>query len=480
VIAGSSSTWAISTVVIAQANQIHNINCSSSILPVTGSGTAVRMAGYIPKVDNLPTNGNTVNSFLYAYGGSGVELRTSGITTPNYLVVPPSFVAGVLDTAIQIDPIRLKICSAVNGFMSLTGYFVVPNIISVIDIYMSIQLDGYCISANELGHGYGNLDVTVTCQAIRVVQVNANVVLWGDGPKLITNDAGYYSGNGKVATSGVTNFNVKASGTNYYTWYYEDWLTLDGGTGSCKVLVYKNISTPIGAIPKLDVVVTADGIRQATAILNPIEVKITGILDNEKRAGIISRMGYLRTSDVYPLNYEVHKSPSVEAVLNTTGTINVVIIQSCSSIGSIITGGNGAYCNRITSTNIATGVLDSAGSASCIRIVVLDYVTGSVGLAINTVCLVYKNAYCNAIIGITGTTTAKVMFTINTTYIGTGGFCIGEHVHVSSPSNGTLYTTGELFCTTNLFAKADDTRQMIVAPSPNRVDDIQNYIKVVI
>jgi hypothetical protein len=522
VVAGSKSTGTISTVVIAQANQIHNINCFSSVLPVTGSGTAVRMAGYIPKVDKLSTNGSTVTSFLYSYGGSGIELRTSGTVTPNYFVVPPSLIEGILYTNVQVDPISLKIGSFTNGYMSLSGYFVVPNLVGVIDIYMSMQLDGYCIPANELGHGYGNLDVTVTCEAVRIVPVKADVVLWGDGPKLITNDAGYYRGNGNVTTSGVTNIKIKKSGTNYYTWYYEDWLTLNSCTGSCESLVYKNIYTD-GAIPKLDVVVTTDGVRQATAILNPIEVQVTGVLDNEKRAGIIGRMGYLRTSNGYPLYYNVYKSPSSGAILGTTGTTDAVIARVGSSTGSVTTGGDSVYLERITHANITSGVLGSIGSTSSTRIVILDNTIGSVGLAVDTVCLVYKQVSCNGIINITGAADAEVMFTTGITHIGTGGFCIGERAHVSAPAAGnvpllalsvdgraavrydetsywntltslsedyrlavrmssheTLYTTCVLFDVVNLFVRADETRQMTVAPSPNRVGNIQNYIKVVV
>jgi hypothetical protein len=545
VIAGSSSTGTISTVVIAQANQIHSANCFSSVLPVTGSGTAVRMAGYIPKVDKLSTYGSTVNSFLRVYGGSSVELRTNGTVIPNYLVVPPDFVGGVLDTAIQIDSIRLKIGSFTKGFMSLVGYFVIPNIISVIDIYMGIQLDGYCIPANELGYGYGNLDVTIICEAVRIVPVKANMVLWGDGPQLITNDAGYYRGSGNVTTSGTVNVNIKASGTTYYTWYYENWLTLDGGTGSCEALIYKNMYTT-GSIPKLNVVVIADGIRQATAILNPVEVKVTGIFDTEKRAGIIGRMGYLRTSNKYPFNYNVYKSPSSGATLSTTGIAEAVTRRLGSSTGNVTTSGDCVYWERITNANISSGVLSSVGSASSIRIVVLDNTIGSIVPNSKITCLVYKHVSCNGVIGITGALDSKIMFTIDVTNIGTGGFCIGERVHVSAPAAGTislvvvnldsriairgevvsiwntttntgnddfrlairydetsywntltslsedyrlavrmsshetLYTTCTLFDVVNLFVKADETRQMVVAPSPNRVGDIQNYIKVVV
>jgi hypothetical protein len=503
------------------------------------------MAGYIPKVDKLSTYGSTVTSFLYAYGGSSVELRTSGTITPNYFVEDPNFIEGILDTAIQIVPIRLKIGSFTNGSMSLTGYFVVPNIISVIDIYMSMQLDGYCIPANELGYGYGNLDVTVTCEAIRIVPVKASVILWGDGPQLVTNNTGYYHGSGNVTTSGVTNVKVKASGTTYYTWYYEDWLTLNICTGSCESLVYKNIYTA-GAIPKLNVVMTADGVRQATAILNPIEVQVTGVLDNAKRAGIIGRMGYLRTSNGYPLNYMVYKSPSVITTLSTIGTAEAIARRLGHSTGSITINSDGVYWERITFANLSSGILGSAGSTSGIRMVVPDNTIGSVGLGINTTCLVYKHMYGNVVINITGVIDAEVMFTTGITHIGTGGFCIGERVHVSTPAAGntslvvvntdariavrgevvniwntttntgnddfrlavrydetsywntltslsedyrlavrmssheTLYTTCVLFDVTNLYAKADETRQMVVAPSPNRVGDIQNYIKVVV
>jgi hypothetical protein len=501
IVVGSNSTGTISTVVIAQANQIHSANCSSSVLPVTGSSTAVRMAGYIPKVDKLSTNGSSVTSFLRAYGGSGVELKTSGTITPNYFVEAPSFVGGVLDTTVQVDPIKLKIGSFTNGSTSLSGYFVVPTLVSVIDIYMSMQLDGYCIPANELGYGYGNLDVTVTCEAIKIVPIKANIVLWGDGPQLTTNNAGYYSGNGKVATSGVTNFKVKASGTNYYTWYYEDWLTLNGGTGSCEVVVYKNISTPIGAIPKLDVVITADGIRQATAIMNPVEVQVTGVFDTEKRAGIIGRMGYLRTSNGYPLYYNVYKSPSYGATLGTTGTAEAVARRLCSSTGSVTTGGDSVYWERITNANISSGVLGSVGSTSSTRIVILDNTIGSILPSAKITCLVYKYVSCNGVINVTGAADAEVMFTTDVTNIGTGGFCIGELTCVSAPAAGnvsltslsedyrlavrissheTLYTTGTLFDVVNLYVKADETRQMVVEPSPNRVGDIQNYIKVVV
>jgi hypothetical protein len=203
------------------------------------------------------------------------------------------------------------------------------------------------------------------------------------------------------------------------------------------------------------------------------------------------------------------------------------------------------YWDRITPTNITPGILDSVGSTSGTRIIVPDYTTGSVGLTLNTECLVYKNASCNAVVGVTGTSDAKVMFTTGITYISTGGFCIGERVHVSAPAAGnisllalsvdgraavrgevvsiwnttsssnndfrlavrydeasywntltslsedyrlavrmssheTLYTTGTLFDVVNLFARADETRQMTVVPSPNRVGDIQNYIKVVV
>jgi hypothetical protein len=372
--------------------------------------------------------------------------------------------------------------------------------VSVIDIYMGIQLDGYCIPANELGRGYGSLDVTVTCEAIRIVPANANVVLWGDGPQLITNDAGYYRGSGNVTTSGSVNFNIKVSGTTYYTWYYEDWLTLDGGTGSCEALVYKNMYTT-GSIPKLNVVVTADGVRRATAILNPIEVQVTGILDNEKRAGIISKMGYLRTGNRYPLNYNVYKSPSSGATLSTTGTAKGVIILLGSSTGNVTTSGNGIYCERITFANMSSGVLGSIGNTSSIRIVIIDNTTGSVGLVVKTTCLVYKYSYCNGAVKVTGALDTEVMFTTNITNIGTGGFCIGERIQVGAPiagnislsslnedyrlavrmdSHETLYTTCTLFDVVNLFVRADETRQMTVASSPNRVGDIQNYIKVVV
>jgi hypothetical protein len=112
--------------------------------------------------------------------------------------------------------------------------------------------------------------------------------------------------------------------------------------------------------------------------------------------------------------------------------------------------------------------------------VVLDNNIGNIVPDVNITCLVYKNISSNGIITTTGAVNAEVMFITNTTYIGTGGFCIGEHIHASSPSDGTLYTTCVLFDVVNLYVKADETRQMVVAPSPNRVGDIQNYIKVVI
>jgi hypothetical protein len=236
----------------------------------------------------------------------------------------------------------------------------------------------------------------------------------------------------------------------------------------------------------------------------------------------------------------------VEAILCTTGTAEGVTVLLGSSTGNLTTSGDSTYWNRITPANIASGVLDSAGSTSGTRIVVPYYTTGSIGLIVNTECLVYKNVSCNVVVGITGTADTKVMFTTGITYISTGGFCIGERVHVSAPTAGniqllvmnvdgriavrgevvsiwntttntgnddfrlavrydetsywntltslsedyrlavrmssheTLYTTGTLFDVVNLFVKADETRQMVVAPSPNRVGDIQNYIKVVV
>jgi hypothetical protein len=159
------------------------------------------------------------------------------------------------------------------------------------------------------------------------------------------------------------------------------------------------------------------------------------------------------------------------------------------------------YWERITNANIFSGVLGSVGSTSSTRIVILDNTIGSILPSAKITCLVYKHMSCNGVIKVTGAANAEVMFTTNVINIGTGGFCIGERIGVGAPvagnvsltslgedyrlavrisSHETLYTTGTLFDVVNLYVKADETRQMVVEPSPNRVGDIQNYIKVVI
>jgi hypothetical protein len=519
--AGSKSTGTTSTVVIAQANQIHYGRFSGTLTNVTGSCTVVRQAGYLPKVDTLSTTGSKLSSFLYTYGGSSNTVDTQGVIAPNYFVEPSLTGSGVLDTSLSINPLRLKIGTFTAGTMGLTGYLIPPVLVPVEDIFVITGLDGYCISANELGYGSATLGTVVTCDAVRIVPVEAHVTLWEDGPQLITNDAGYYRGSGNVALTGLTNVAIKKENFDHFIWYYEDWLTLNIGSMVVTPVVYKEMKSE--AITQgLDIAVTTEGTRRATARLNPIEVQVYGILDTEKKAGLLAKNGYLRTRDVLPLYYEIRKSPSLSTDLTTTGVIDVLVFKEMQAFGDVTTSVQVLDVNRIVNfKGITTSDVSLYGSSTAQRVAV-GYSVGEVKLGGNTVELVYKHSEAYVDITTTGAIDSAVMFTSQPGLLATSGFTVGERVHVSNLAMGdlstivsaedtrlavrydetsywttledsgndyrlavrlesheTLPTSGTLFDVVNLFVRADETRQISVAPSPFKGKTTQNYIEVV-
>jgi hypothetical protein len=269
--AAGTSVGNIATVTTAQANQVHRGVAFGGSCTAEGNASGIRLAGYIPKVDYSNVTGNAFANTITA-GNSFNYVETSGIIAPNYFIEGSITEAAITDLSGQIEALRLKITRTNRINVGITGYLVTPRIVTVEDLFINTKLDGYCIPANELGHGYGTVGVEVVCDAVRIVPTEVDMVLWGDSPSLVTNNAGYYKGGGELPTTGLTNVAIKRDGSNYWTWYYEDWLTLPIGDMSVSSKVYKHSIT--NPTPSLNVSYNTVGVRLATARLEPTTVKI--------------------------------------------------------------------------------------------------------------------------------------------------------------------------------------------------------------
>jgi hypothetical protein len=286
------------------------------------------------------------------------------------------------------------------------------------------------------------------------------------------------------------------------------------------------------------------GVRLATARLEPTTVRISGTFSLEKRAGLLTEDVLTGLKNAEEFYYIVLKSPSVNVALTTTGSsLDANVRRPARSIGGCVVTGDISPNVRVRALPAITYPAITC-SFTGIRLVLgnapgVSPVSGSVSE------LVFKHSYGAVNVDITGNTAAEVMYTSQAGIISSGGFCIGERVHVSNPAVGsaslvisaedtrlairgevvdtwntttntgnddfrlavrydetsywttledsgndyrlavrlesheTLPTSGTLFDVVNLFVKADETRQMSVAPSPFKGKTTQNYIEVV-
>ena len=492
---GSNVT--LSTAVSAYGYQQHNAVCLAGSSAINGSTSAIRQGGYIPKTDFLNTTGNNVERFIYSWGGSSNVVNTSGNIAPNYFVAPDYTQDGVLDLSTEISPIRLKIATASSVVSSLSGFFVIPKVVTVGDLYVITSLDGYAIPANALGKGSdGELILTGSCNAIRTVVANAHVKLWDDGPKLVTNDAATLKHIGYLPTTGLTNVAIKENTHNYYTWYYEDWLTINAGTGSINEVVFKGAIIPNGTI---GVTYSSVGVRIATARVDPIESLLIGSsLDPDRKAGLIALPGFTRLAGPAVV-YDTIAPAGIVASLSTTGTCYAERRALGYSNGTITCSAPSLQQRTITPAVIGEGNLTTDAVSTGERRV-LGYGSGSLNTDVVVVELVNKVSYATGNVNTVITTQANVMFTTQPVNLTTSGYGFARRIHVSEPSQivTALADTGndyrlavrmneisywnttemELFDIVNLFARADETRRVDIPPSPFAGTTTLHYIEV--
>jgi hypothetical protein len=535
-----TSVGNIATITTAQASQVHNGVAFGGSCTTEGNTSSIRLAGYITKVDYSNITGSMVANTIAA-GNSLNYVETSGAVCPNYLIE-----GSITETAItsldgQVEPLRLKITSTNNINVSITGYLVTPRIVTIEDLFVITRLDGYCIPANELGYGYGNIDTEVVCNAVRIVPVTFNMGLWATGPSLITNNAGYYKGNVELKTTGLVNVAIKGKNYNHLIWYYEDWLFLNILNMTVDAKVYKH--SAFIAAPSLNLVYDVDATRRATARLEPITIKIAGTFSLEKRSGLITEDVLTGLKNAEEFYYIVLKSPSVNVALTTTGNslIANTLVFGYSTSNSAIVGNINP--NAIISASIDVTYLTITGNSTGTKLLTGN-ATGICTTSGNVLELILKRSYGLINTNVTGNTTADVMYTCRLGSTSLNGFCIGQKIQVSNLSVGsvsmavfandtrlavkgnvlnvwnttstsnadfrlavrydetsywntledsgndyrlavrlesheTLPTSGTLFDVVNLFVRADETRQMSVAPSPFKGKTTQNYIEVV-
>ena len=379
----------------------------------------------------------------------------------------------------------------------MSGFFVVPRIISVVDLYVVTSLDGYAIPANALGKGVdGELRLTGSCNAIRTVVTNAHVRLWDDGPKLVTNDAATLKHVGYLPTTGLTNVAVQIKPHNYYTWYYEDWLTFNTCTGSINELVFKGAIVSSGTI---GVAYNSVGVRRATATVEPIESLVIGSsLDPDRKAGLVALPGFVRLAGPAVV-YDTIAPAAISAVLATIGTCQAERRVLGYSNGDVACSVPSLPQRTITPAVINAGTLDTNAVSTGQRRV-LGYSSGLLGTNVVVVELVNKISYAIGSIDTATTAQADIMFTTQPVNLTTSGYGFARRVHVGQPGqmvtslsdSGNDYrlavrmdeqsqwntTEMDLLIIANLFIRADETRQVNIPPSPFAGTTTLHYIEV--
>jgi len=467
------STGTIGTVANAYGYQRHNAVLSSGTAATAATSNGIRQVIFASGYNFFNTVGSAYANII-AYGGSYNTIETSGVITPHYLLVPVSTNSGSMDVTGTVDgyPIKFRYGSPVT--ISLDGYFAIPNIRSVGDIYFVSSLNGYCIPANHLGYGSpGVLEVAVTCDGTRI----APSILQPGFLSSTGNNPSYYhtvtiEENVFLETSGTINVNIRPNDI-YAIWYYESSSELKITGSALESLVYK--------IPELSEVFFAVSfdtvaVRQATAFLYPCEVRLTSSpLDIIRTAGLLALPGYIRTTG-FPVSGDVRKKEPMNIVTSLNGTLFAeTVIPAYTQFTSGIEGLSLSSHVVIKPPNLREGVSYVSGTANADRIV-LGENFGTTEIAGVLVERIYKHAtFSIGDTSFTGTLTPLVMFTV---------------VHSSSTLSGYLYTlsrvVGRSFGSvnirgrtnpiTNLFARADETRQVIIPPSPYAGTNSLHYV----
>ena len=515
-IASGSSSGVIATEGIAQGGQIHAGSASGELVS-GGTTSSIRITSYVPKTDYSNITGTSLSGFTYAYGGSAVDLGLSGETYPNYFIEGSATNSGEisLKTSVPVDSWRIKFSSTQRGVMGLSGHFVTPRVVTITDLFVLTGLNGYCIPANELGYGHAELGTVVTCDAVRLVKGEAHVTLWGEGPVLYTNNSPYYQGGGILETTGLVNIAIYLDHTKYWTHYYEDWLTLNIGDMQVEPKVFKNAIADTGS---LAVTVETEPVKMARAQINQVLVQIVGSFDTEKRSGMITELGYTGLSG--RTSAKIKKTVTPIGTLGTyVSSANTVVYKQAEALGDITTVGV-TQSNTIISGVMVNGVIGSSISTSAVRFARPITVNGlpTTG-SINSV--VFKRIKEVGTVALTGGANYRIGVKVQNGTITASGFTIGRKVQLGTSAgtvglvavaadtrlavrpelvagwetlvdsgndyrlavrlefNEELTTSGALFDVVNLFGRADETRQMTVAPSSARDGNYHNYMKVV-
>ena len=516
VIAGGQSQGVIATEGVAQAGQIHT-GSATGLLGSSGTTSGIRLAGFLPKVDYSNITGTSLNGFTYAYGGSAVDLTLSGETYPNYFIEGSTTNPGEtsLETSVPVDAWRIKFSNTQPGTISLSGHFVVPRLITITDLFVVTSLNGYCIPANELGYGHAELGTVVTCDPVRLVRGEAHVTLWGEGPVLYTNNSPYYQGGGTLATTGLVNVAIKEKNYNHLIWYYEDWLTLSIGDMTVEPKVFKNALADTGS---LAVTVKTEPVKRARPQLEEILVQLVGSFDIEKRSGLITEPGFTGLGGM--TSAEIKKTVTPIGTLGTyISSANSKVYKEITAVGTVETLVTGVG-NNITSAG-SSGAVNTSGSITPVRLAV-PITSNSLPTTGGITSKTFKVIKESGVVPLTGTADGVIGSKTQSGTVTTTGFAVGRKIVASAPSSGLvgtlavaldtrlavrldensqwatladsgndyrtavrlefneqLATTGTLFDVVNLFGRADETRQMIVAPSTAREGNSHNYMKVV-
>lgn len=423
----------VGTVTTALANQQVASSSVGSVV-VTGSASGIRYKVYGNTNDYLNTSGNATANYI-ANGSNSVELSISGSILANFKV-DVELNSGSTELLGSVDPLRLKIVRCNPGTVSLQVDLITPNIVSITDLYVITSLNGYLIPANHLGYGKdGTLTTEMSCSAVRVVPVHTGGRLWEDGPQLVTNDAATLKHVGYLPTIGVTNVAVKIKPYNHFTWYYEDWLTLNIGSMEVVPRLFTGI---VDAVGRITVTVTAEAIIRRAPKLNNVVSSVSG-----------------------PSVTSILSAGSIASSLefNLTGnSLHGVVIKEGQSFGSVTTSGNASGLRTVyfsavnmfldTVGNIVVNrarVFTSDAAELGLSGIALGYVNTSEGISSGNLSIsgttsskVYKNSYATGFIGLEGDVQYNTSYVVRTSIVGTTGYCYSNKVVTETLATGVV------------------------------------------
>ena len=505
----------VGTVTTALANQ-RVVSSSAGSVVVTGSATGIRYRIHSSNANYLYTTGSASANYI-ADGSNSTQLGTSGSILPNFKV-DVEVLSGSSDVSGDINPLRLKVVRCNPGVVSLQVDLITPNVVPVIDLYVTTSLNGYLIPANHLGYGEaGSLNTEMSCEAVRVVLIQAHGRLWEDGPQLITNDAATLKHFGYLPTTGVTNVAIKIEPQNHFTWYYEDWLTLNIGSMEVVPRLFTGI---VDAVGRITVTVTAEAtIRKAPKLNNTVSSISGPSMVYIVSAGALAASLEFKLIGNSVAGVVLKKAYATTNILSTSGAVEVVKYVPFSGTnlflntqGSIV-----AYRGRSFAAEF-TSSLQGAFYFNVIKNV--ELLSTSTVMGVSATPLVYKKVKTVGEVPISGSINSLVGTTLRSYLVATTGYCYSNMVAVGVTAAGTITAfngpldgrvvittnteegiialdgdvvtrvvspvkvnvylglTGNTFAITNLYVKAEESRSASIPSSPYAQNSSLHYIVI--